>query len=235
MMVRIVSIPKEVIMKEVWSKSWKKVLIWACGFVSLIAFAVAGGYAIVKGEDESVKRVAKQCFVVTLIFLAANALISILSSIAGLAASAGLAEVLQWLNFILLIAKIGIYAAAIESYAVFRCIATDTDSTSNTYNGKFMDVATFIDNSDPIQVVITSTGGDVFKNGQGSTVLTAVVYQAGAEIDASGKGTYTWTKYNKDGEIDTSWGTNGSKSGKTLSVSTADVATKATFMVVVTI
>ena len=113
MMVRIVSIPKEVIMKEVWSKSWKKVLIWACGFVSLIAFAVAGGYAIVKGEDEGIKRAAKQCFVVTLIFLAANALISILSSIAGLAASAGLAEVLQWLNFILLIAKIGIYAAAI--------------------------------------------------------------------------------------------------------------------------
>lgn len=113
MMVRIVSIPKEVIMKEVWSKSWKKVLIWACGFVSLIAFAVAGGYAIVKGEDESVKRAAKQCFVVTLIFLAANALISILSSIAGLASSAGLAEVLRWLNFILLIAKIGIYAAAI--------------------------------------------------------------------------------------------------------------------------
>ena len=130
---------------------------------------------------------------------------------------------------------ITIYAAAVESYAVFRCIATDTDSTSNTYNGKFMDVATFIDNSDPIQVVITSTGGDVFKNGQGSTVLTAVVYQAGAEIDASGKGTYTWTKYNKDGEIDAAWGTNGSKTGKTLSVSTADVQTKATFMVVVTL
>lgn len=48
------------------------------------------------------------------------------------------------------------------------------------------DVATFIDNSDPIQIVITSTGGDVFKNGQGSTVLTAVCYQAGAEIDSEG-------------------------------------------------
>lgn len=130
---------------------------------------------------------------------------------------------------------ITVYAEAVESYAVLKCIATDTDSTSNTYNSKFMDVATFIDNSDPIQVVITSTGGDVFKNGQGSTVLTAVVYQAGAEIDSAGSGTYTWTKYNKDGEIDTAWGTNGSKSGKTLSVSTEDVETKATFMVVVTI
>ena len=132
-------------------------------------------------------------------------------------------------------ATITVYAAAVDSYAVFKCVATDSDSTSNTYNSSFTDVATFIDNSDPIQVVITSTGGDVFKNGVGSTVLTAVVYQAGAEIDTDGKGTYTWTKYNKDGAIDTSWGTNGSKTGKTLSVSSSDVATKATFMVVVTL
>jgi hypothetical protein len=114
-------------------------------------------------------------------------------------------------------------------------VATDSDSTSSTYNSTFADVATFIDNSDPIQIVITSTGGDVFKNGQGSTVLTAVVYQAGAEIDADGKGTYTWTKYNKDGAVDTSWGTSGSKTGKTLSVSNTDVDTKATFMCVVTL
>ena len=132
-------------------------------------------------------------------------------------------------------ATITIYAAAVDSYAVFKCVATDSDSTSNTYNSTFNDVATFIDNSDPIQVVITSTGGDVFKNGVGSTVLTAVVYQAGTEIDADGKGTYTWTKYNKDGAVDTTWGTSGSKTGKTLSVSSSDVATKATFMVVVTL
>lgn len=127
---------------------------------------------------------------------------------------------------------ITIYAAAVESYAVFKCMAKDTDSTSSTYNSKFYDVATFIDNSDPIQIIITSTGGDVFKNGQGSTTLTAVCYQAGMEIDSAGIGTYNWTKYDKDGSIDTSWGTNGSKMGKTLSVGTADVDTKATFMVV---
>ena len=109
-------------------------------------------------------------------------------------------------------------------------MAKDTDSASNTYNSKFYDVATFIDNSDPIQVIVTSTGGDVFKNGQGSTC-----YQAGTEIDAAGQGTYTWTKYDKDGAIDTAWGTNGSKTGKTLAVGTADVDTKATFMVVVSL
>lgn len=67
----------------------------------------------------------------------------------------------------------------------------DTDSPSSTYNSKFYDVCTFIDNSDPLQVIITSTGGDIFKNGVGTTVLTAVCYQAGAEVDAAGTGTYT--------------------------------------------
>ena len=126
-----------------------------------------------------------------------------------------------------------VYAAAVDSYAVFKCCAQDTDSASASYNTKFFDVATFIDNSDPLQIIVTSTGGDVFKNGQGTTVLTAVCYQAGSEVDAAGNGSYTWTKYNKDGVVDTSWGTNGSKTGKTLSVSSTDVDTKATFMVVV--
>lgn len=130
-------------------------------------------------------------------------------------------------------ATLTIYAAAVNSYAVFKCCAQDTDSASASYNTKFFDVATFIDNSDPLQIIVTSTGGDVFKNGQGTTVLTAVCYQAGSEVDAAGNGSYTWTKYNKDGVVDTSWGTNGSKTGKTLSVSSADVDTKATFMVVV--
>ena len=43
-----------------------------------------------------------------------------------------------------------IYAAAVESYAVIRCCVKDTDSASATYNSKFYDVCTFIDNSDPL-------------------------------------------------------------------------------------
>ena len=130
---------------------------------------------------------------------------------------------------------ITLFADAVDSYAVLKCCAKDTDSASSTYNSKFYDVATFIDNSDPLQVIINSTGGDVFKNGNGSTVLTAVVYQAGEIVDSAGKGTYTWTKYDKDGKVDTSWGTSGKKTGKTLSVGTSDVATKATFLVEVTL
>lgn len=132
-------------------------------------------------------------------------------------------------------ATLTIYAQAVDSYAVIRCSAKDTDSASATYNSKFYDVATFIDNSDPIQIVIESTGGDIFKNGQGSTTLTANVYQAGSVLDTVGNGTYTWTKYDKDGNIDTSWGTGGMKTDKTLAVSNTDVDTKATFVVVVEI
>jgi hypothetical protein len=46
-------------------------------------------------------------------------------------------------------------------------------------------------------------------------------------------GNWVITKYNKDGVVDTAWGTNGSKTGKTLAVSNTDVDTKATFMVTV--
>lgn len=97
-------------MKEVWSKSWKKILIWACGYVSIIAFAIAGGYAIVKSEDEDLKKTAKTCFIVTLIFLAVSALQSIFQSILGGAYSAGFSSFVTWFGFVVLIAKIAVYA-----------------------------------------------------------------------------------------------------------------------------
>ena len=127
-----------------------------------------------------------------------------------------------------------LYADQVDSFATVKCVATDTDSASNTYNQKFQDTASFVDQSDPYQVIITSTGGDVFKNGEGSSTLTARVYQAGTEVDAGGSWTYDWTKYDKNGALDTSWGTSGHKTGKTLSVGGSDVDVKATFMVEVT-
>lgn len=128
-------------------------------------------------------------------------------------------------------ATLTIYASQVESYGVFKCIATDTDTTSNFYGQAFTDTASFIDNSDPLQIIIQSTGGDTFKNGEGSTVLTARAFRAGEEIDTEGNGSYSWSKYDKDGNKVTSF----SKTGKTLSVGSSDVTVKATFMVEVTI
>jgi hypothetical protein len=91
-----------------------------------------------------------------------------------------------------------------------------------------------MDQSDPIQVSITSTGGDVFKNSVGTTTLTAKVYQNGTEIDSAGtKYTYTWSIYDKDGNASTFNGGAASKTGKTLAVGDADVSVKATFQVII--
>lgn len=127
-----------------------------------------------------------------------------------------------------------VFSSAVSSFATFKCIIKDTDSASNTYNQNFMDTVSLIDNSDPIQVSVTSTGGDVFKNGVGSTTLTAKLFQAGEEIDSAGtKYTYKWYKYDKNGALVTNFGGTGInfKTGKTLAVGDADVDVKATFSI----
>lgn len=123
-------------------------------------------------------------------------------------------------------------ASAVPSFEVYKCIVTDLDTASNTYNENFQGTAAFIDQSDPIQMSITSTGGDVFKNGVGSSDLTAHMFRAGDEIDEDGKEyTYKWYKYDKDGVLVTGFGgSNNYKTGKTITVSSDDVDTKATFL-----
>lgn len=119
-------------------------------------------------------------------------------------------------------------ASAVESYSVFKCVITDTDNASGTYNQKFEDVISLIDNSDPIQISVLSSGGDVFKNGQGSSSLTARLFRAGEEIDVEGSAyEYTWKKYNNAGEIVPTF----NKTGKTIEVNSSDVEIKATFVI----
>lgn len=130
---------------------------------------------------------------------------------------------------------ITIPASAITNVETFKCLITDTDAASPTYDQGYVDTITFIDQTDPIQVVVGSTGGDVFKNGVGSTTLTAKLFQSGQEIDAGGTTyTYTWTIYDKDGNASTFSGGAATKAGKTITVGGADVDVKATFQVDIT-
>ncbi len=71
-------------MKSNWSNKWKKVLIWFSGYFSFVAFAIVGGYAVIKGNDEELKKTAKTAFIVTLIFACINAFLTIFSSFAGI-------------------------------------------------------------------------------------------------------------------------------------------------------
>lgn len=98
-------------MKEIWTLRWKKALIWLSGYVHFIAFAIVGGYVVFKTTDERLQKTAKTVFAVTLIFTAVEALILILSGIASVGARMGSA--LAWIGLIVLLAKIGIYAAGV--------------------------------------------------------------------------------------------------------------------------
>ncbi|PEJ82166.1 hypothetical protein CN688_32740, partial [Bacillus toyonensis] len=60
-----------------------------------------------------------------------------------------------------------------------KCIATYGSKT-------YVDVVTFADQTDPLQVTPIALTGNVFKNGQGTVQVIAKVYQAGAEVDAAG-------------------------------------------------
>jgi hypothetical protein len=89
----------------------------------------------------------------------------------------------------------------VDSFAMFRCVITDTDASSDTYDDTFTtEGVTILDMSDPYQVVIESTAGQFFKNNSGSTILKACVFQNGTEVDTAGTAfTYTWTMNDKDG------------------------------------
>lgn len=88
---------------------------------------------------------------------------------------------------------LSIYANAVGGYEVFKCVATHN---SIDYTQHY----SIVDQTDPYQLVIESTGGDKFKNAIGNSILTAKVLQAGLPLDVFGAGlfSYTWTRYDKD-------------------------------------
>ena len=124
--------------------------------------------------------------------------------------------------------------SAVTNVEVFKCAIRDADTTVATYQQYFCDTVTFIDMTDPLQVVITSTGGDIFKNAIGSTVLTAKVYQNGTEVDVAGSTyTYTWTIKDQAGAAASfvSSPTGATRVGKTTTILDTDITVKGTIEV----
>lgn len=79
-----------------------------------------------------------------------------------------------------------------------------------------------------IVISVESSAGDVFKNGVGTSELTARVFLSGSEVDEDASlYSYSWTKHDKDGNRDMSF----ARSGKTITVASSDVDSKATFFV----
>ncbi|MBU5266304.1 phage tail spike protein, partial [Virgibacillus proomii] len=77
-----------------------------------------------------------------------------------------------------------------------------------------------------LTVNIVSSAGDVFKNGEGNTELTAVVYAQGKETDQDGETySYVWSKYDKLGNQDPDY----RKEGKTITVQASEIDEKAIY------
>ena len=95
-------------MKELWSKRWKKLLIWVCGYLSIVAYAIVGGYTIVKCDDRELKETSKRAFVVVLIFTALEALSLLFSAINSV--GGGMSGFLSVYTLIVVIGKIVVFA-----------------------------------------------------------------------------------------------------------------------------
>ena len=76
---------------------------------------------------------------------------------------------------------------------------------------------------DAILISITASNGNIFKNNSGSTILTAHVYKAGAEVTGSALTALGTIKWYKDG------GSTAVGTGTTLTVNATDVASKAVY------
>ncbi len=74
-------------MEKNWSTAWKKALIWFSSYFSFIAFALVGGYTILKNDDEELKRTAKNAFIVCLIFACFSGFLTIFTNLAGMSDS----------------------------------------------------------------------------------------------------------------------------------------------------
>ena len=120
--------------------------------------------------------------------------------------------------------------SAVVNSQTYKVVCIDKDG--GTSGQKATGVATILDFSDPIVIVIESTAGNTFKNSTGSTSLRARIYRKGEELDTAGTGyTYRWSKRDKNGVLDANFGGTGNqyKTGKTVSVSASEIADKATY------
>lgn len=129
--------------------------------------------------------------------------------------------------------EISIPADAVLNIDSFKCICKDTDTASGTYNSEVSDIITFADMTDPYQVEISAPSGTTLTSGMTSTTLTVNLWQNGGQLlDSFFTGaTCTWRKFNKLGVQDTSWGTSGVKTGRSITVTRDEISVAATFTV----
>ena len=88
---------------------------------------------------------------------------------------------------------------SINSSELFKCEVT-------VDGGRYVDSIVIYDITDPIQMSVLSSNGEVFKNGTGTTNLTCKLWRNGEPLDEEGtKFAYCWHKIENNGMEDQNW------------------------------
>lgn len=66
-------------------KNWLKLILWVGAYVNLVIFAIIGGYVYLKTDDEDIKKEVKKVFLISLLFVGINMLLSLIYNILGFA------------------------------------------------------------------------------------------------------------------------------------------------------
>lgn len=103
-----------------------KFVLWISGFVSFLAFALVGGYVFVSSENEELKKETKKVFLVSLIFICIEAVLSVVSACMGLAGT--YSKTYSIIRYLLVIAKVVVFA-------IFACIALFEKEESENQEG----------------------------------------------------------------------------------------------------
>lgn len=124
--------------------------------------------------------------------------------------------------------EITIPESTVLNFATFKCVITDLDSKSITYNQSVYATASFLDQQDPLQIAFDTPEGTIFKNKTGTITITAEVWRNGEELDEDGSTyIYDWIQYDKNGQVIPTF----SRINKTILITPDDVDSKSNFEV----
>ena len=107
---------------------------------------------------------------------------------------------------------------------VLRAYATSKEVT------EVSDRITTIEKQKMLRLVIISSNGNIFKNGNVKTLLSAKVYSWDEDItDTLGANQFVWTRVSEDTEADKAWNEQHFGGAKSVVITGADVKVRATF------
>ena len=73
------------------SERWQKLILWLTGYLSIIAFVIAGGYIYQKSDNENLRNSAKTVLLITVVFTIIDIILLIVSSIVTMSPTANYA------------------------------------------------------------------------------------------------------------------------------------------------